>query len=173
MKHRPLRCPYCRTYHRGTVLCPSDLPLHEELIAKLAEEKEGHEQGNADDPLETNQLNVLKLREDVKKASIDGHSLWTLLPAQGGQTRHSRVSLFSNRLHLHALQDGEPPSGPQTVPTIPSLLTAENWMSAALSGWCLDKMATAADTFHSICGAQNVLLTHDSDLQYIENCMTA
>lgn len=115
MKCLPLRCPYCRTYHRGAVLCPADLPLHEELIAKIAEEK-GNEECRASDPLETNQLNVLKLREDVKKASLDGHSLWTLLPAQEGRIRHSRVSLFSNRLHLHALQDGEPPSGPQTVP---------------------------------------------------------
>lgn len=66
--------------------------------------------------IQTQQLNVLKLREDVRKASTKGQPLWTLLTTQGGQTRHSHVSLLHNRLHLHVLLDGQPPSGPQTVP---------------------------------------------------------
>ncbi|KAG0722856.1 E3 ubiquitin-protein ligase rnf152 [Chionoecetes opilio] len=115
MKSRPLKCPYCRaSNHRGTVLCPADIPLHEELVTKLSEKGEDNEEDKADGP-EGYKLSVLKLREDIRKASADGQYLWTLLAAQGGQTRHSRVSLLNNRLHLHVLQEGVPPSGPHTV----------------------------------------------------------
>ncbi|XP_050700674.1 uncharacterized protein LOC126987602 [Eriocheir sinensis] len=113
IKRGPLRCPYCRAHHRGIVLCPADLPLHEELTRQLAETRADTQTG---DSTETQQLNVLKLREDVRKASTNGQPLWTLLATQGGQTRHSHVSLLNNRLHLHVLVDGQPPSGPQTVP---------------------------------------------------------
>ncbi|XP_071542714.1 uncharacterized protein [Panulirus ornatus] len=112
VKRGPLKCPFCRSRHTERILCPADVPLNDALVAMITEIA-ATSANNSDAALE---LSVLKLRDDVKKACAEGNNLWAVLTGEDGHSRRARISLLNNRLHLHALQDGEPPSGSQTVP---------------------------------------------------------
>ncbi|KAK3886372.1 hypothetical protein Pcinc_009476 [Petrolisthes cinctipes] len=123
MKHSgPLRCAYCRSRHSGPVLCPADLSIHREMLGRIIEadqnDNTSQENDGSNSQQEPPQLSVLKLREAASNANDSGGKLWACIVGENddGVGRYAQVTLINNRLHLHALHDGQPPTDDQTVP---------------------------------------------------------
>ncbi|XP_042873717.1 uncharacterized protein LOC122254207 isoform X3 [Penaeus japonicus] len=119
MRRGPLKCPFCRTLHAGAVISPVDVPVQGEMAALVLEDSSSKPDGTAcESAPEASGVNVLKLRSDIQKANANGAHVWAVLRREGrgrGSHRCAKITVHDDRLHLHALKDGEPPKDSITV----------------------------------------------------------
>lgn len=119
MRRGPLKCPFCRTLHAGAVISPVDVPVQGEMAALVLEDSSSKPEGVACESMpEASGVNVLKLRSDIQKANANGAHVWAVLRREGGARgshRYAKITVHDERLHLHALKDGEPPKDSITV----------------------------------------------------------
>ncbi|XP_069974315.1 uncharacterized protein [Penaeus vannamei] len=119
MRRGQLKCPFCRTLHAGAVISPVDVPVQGEMAALVLEDSSSKPEGMACESVpEASGVNVLKLRSDIQKANANGAHVWAVLRREGGARgshRCAKITVHDERLHLHALKDGEPPKDSITV----------------------------------------------------------